>query len=447
VVFAPHSDLIGVDQANIELPPTLGRGRHPIEIWVDDVRATQELYFELLTDGPPEPEPCTFSVQPELIEISAAGGSRSIDVTASRGDCSFEIQSDAPWATVSGAGPGSTGLVVQIQPNQSVNSRETIIWIGEQLVTIRQRGAARVYELSRTAINVAAAGGTAAVQVTAAAACPWEAVSGSSWIRVQPASGAGGGSVTLTVDPNPTIQARTGSVTIAGRTVAVTQAAANCTYSISSATTSFPAAGGQGTAAVTSEPAGCPIDVTSTASWLHVLSVSPSGAVTFSVDSTGSSSPRSAQLRVGPASLNISQAPAPQSSFTVSLSTCSGSESGFFRVGPVAHLSSDGTLTCQFNLPVLGSYGNLRIVIHNEDGRAVRENVTVTITTPGQPDYVESFHSPAAPPNGGLNWIIAHTESLTGTAQIGPGSVLTITLTNVDTFGWEAASFRGNLVP
>ncbi len=72
-----------------------------------------------------------------------------------------------------------------------------------------------------------AAGGPGAVSVTAARDCPWSAASGTSWIALSgPASGQGDASVEFTVAPNATSQARTGSITIGGQTISLSEAAA-----------------------------------------------------------------------------------------------------------------------------------------------------------------------------------------------------------------------------
>ncbi len=76
-------------------------------------------------------------------------------------------------------------------------------------------------------LTVGAAGGTPNVTVTSpSGTCTWNAVSNDSWIHVTGgASGAGNGTVNLTVDPNTTGTPRTGTLTVAGQTVTVFQRA------------------------------------------------------------------------------------------------------------------------------------------------------------------------------------------------------------------------------
>jgi len=83
------------------------------------------------------------------------------------------------------------------------------------------------YTIAPTSESIGAAGGTGtAIAVTTGGTCAWTAVSNASWITITPgATGPGPGSVSFTVAAN-TGDARMGTMTIAGRTFTVTQAAA-----------------------------------------------------------------------------------------------------------------------------------------------------------------------------------------------------------------------------
>jgi len=70
------------------------------------------------------------------------------------------------------------------------------------------------------------AGGTGTVSVQASSGCSWAAASNVAFISVTSGtSGTGNGTVVFQVQPNLTGQARTGSLTIAGQTLTVNQAA------------------------------------------------------------------------------------------------------------------------------------------------------------------------------------------------------------------------------
>ncbi len=86
------------------------------------------------------------------------------------------------------------------------------------------------YVISSTTLSVAGAGGTAFLTVTANAGCAWTAASNAPFVTLtSPASQSGNGNVNLTIAEN-TGDARTGTLTIAGQTVTVSQAAGDALY-------------------------------------------------------------------------------------------------------------------------------------------------------------------------------------------------------------------------
>jgi hypothetical protein len=92
------------------------------------------------------------------------------------------------------------------------------------------------YTLSTGAtIGTPPSGGSFPVVVTTASGCTWTAASNTSWVHAQtPTSGTGTGTVTFTVDPN-VAPMRTGTLTIAGTTVTVTQPQATVTFTLNAA--------------------------------------------------------------------------------------------------------------------------------------------------------------------------------------------------------------------
>jgi len=79
--------------------------------------------------------------------------------------------------------------------------------------------------LSPTSVSTGASGGSATITITTNSVCSWVSISNDAFIVLTtPSSGSGNGSLTFSVAAN-TGAARTGSVTISGQTVTVTQAA------------------------------------------------------------------------------------------------------------------------------------------------------------------------------------------------------------------------------
>lgn len=82
------------------------------------------------------------------------------------------------------------------------------------------------YDVTPAAIAVDAEGDRASVAVVASgASCAWTATSPVTWVAVSPATGTASGTVRVEVQGNPTGQPRTTTLTVAGRSVAVSQRA------------------------------------------------------------------------------------------------------------------------------------------------------------------------------------------------------------------------------
>jgi hypothetical protein len=129
--------------------------------------------------------------------------------------------------------------------------------------------------VSPTGEDFAASGGTGSVDVIAAPGCDWTSSSNDAWIHLTSGvAGSGQGSVTYTVDPNPSASPRTGSMAIAypGQTFTVTQSGLGaCTYSVSPPLIRTHRATGTGRVTISAAP-GCPWTAQSHVPWLTIAS-------------------------------------------------------------------------------------------------------------------------------------------------------------------------------
>src|SRR4030095_15826530 len=86
------------------------------------------------------------------------------------------------------------------------------------------------YSISPTSQSYAASGDRGSVHVTPKANCAWTAVSNVNWLTITSgASGSGNGTVGYSVAANTGGSQRMGTLTVAGQTFTVTQAAAALT--------------------------------------------------------------------------------------------------------------------------------------------------------------------------------------------------------------------------
>ncbi|MEZ5352473.1 MAG: VWA domain-containing protein [Bryobacteraceae bacterium] len=127
------------------------------------------------------------------------------------------------------------------------------------------------------------------VLITTRPECRWGSISNDSWVTLEAGqSGLGSGAVSYRVAANTGPSARRGTITIAGRTHVVTQAAgtASCTYSISPNSATVPGSGRIGSVAVTASSTDCAWTAKSQTSWIALTAGGGglgSGAVRYSV--------------------------------------------------------------------------------------------------------------------------------------------------------------------
>ncbi|MCI0485790.1 MAG: BACON domain-containing protein, partial [Blastocatellia bacterium] len=125
-------------------------------------------------------------------------------------------------------------------PVQSPSPGKEYIYSAGKLVSTEEPaggGPSCSFSINPTSQSFAASGGTGSVgvTVTSGSGCNWTATSNATWITITAgASGTGNGTVFYSVAVNSITSPRSGTMTVAGLTLTVDQAAASggCTYSI-----------------------------------------------------------------------------------------------------------------------------------------------------------------------------------------------------------------------
>lgn len=152
-------------------------------------------------------------------------------VGASDSSCVWTATSGVSWIALSSAGQrtGNGAVNYAVSRNDGTTSRTAALSVAGHSVTIAQAGSPPPpcsYELAPTAVSVEAGGGTGSTRLTTGDTCQWTAVANVGWITVtSPASGQGSANVGFAVAASDQQSVRTGTVTIGGRTLQVTQAA------------------------------------------------------------------------------------------------------------------------------------------------------------------------------------------------------------------------------
>ena len=174
---------------------------------------------------------CSYSISPTSAPVvTYSGGSGSESVTSQSG-CSWTAGSNATWISVtSGAsGTGNGTVKYNVSANNTSTSRTGTLTIAGQTLSVTQNGRPAQtcsYSISPQSTSVGWRGGSASDTVTSQSGCSWKALSNVAWISVTSgASGAGRGTVRYKVSANNAYVSRTGTLTIAGQTLTVTQQA------------------------------------------------------------------------------------------------------------------------------------------------------------------------------------------------------------------------------
>ena len=275
---------------------------------------------------------CSFALSYTSIGGSAAGGTGSVGVIGPSG-CAWTATSNVAFVSItagsSGTGSGSVQFAVATNPLSAARSG-TITAAGNTF-TVNQTGITCSLGVSATGQNVAAAATSGSVNVMANAAdCPWTAVSNVSWLTVTSASsGSGNGAVTFGVAQNFEFAQRVGTLSLAGQTFTVTQAAAtSCAFGLSTGAISMSAAGGSSGLSVTTGAA-CDWTAVSDAAWVTITSGTPgsgTGNVGIQVAPNLTVAARVAILTVAGHSVSVTQAG--PCSFAVSTTTATAPSGG-----------------------------------------------------------------------------------------------------------------------
>jgi hypothetical protein len=253
-------------------------------------------------------QPCSFTVSPLTMSVAASAVTgQSVGVTTTNG-CTWTAASNISWITVtSGASGNGSGTVKFDVGANSGPARNGTLTVAGQTVTVSQASGCS-YTVNPTTVSVGAAGGSGpGITVSSASGCGWSASTATSWLTITSgASGSGNGSVGFTAAQN-TGEARSGSLSIAGQTVTVNQAA-GCVYAVVLLPTSFRDEGGTAIGTVTTLP-GCGWTASSGVSWITVASGasgSGPGTATFTIQQNPGAS-RSGTVTVAGQTFTITQ--------------------------------------------------------------------------------------------------------------------------------------------
>ncbi|MFL6214860.1 MAG: BACON domain-containing protein [Blastocatellia bacterium] len=229
---------------------------------------------------------------------TVAGILRAFDAT----DVSKEL-----WNSKQNAARDDIGSFAKFNPPTVANGKVYVPTFSGQL---------HVYGLlpaiSPTSVAVGTTGSKGVIEVTAPAGVHWAAEAKVNWITITSESGVSDGEVSYAVDANPTGRPRQGTITIAGRSLTITQAGIDdehCVDLIAPTSTSVPARGGIGSLSIFAINR-CSWQATSNAPWITIASNCcgiGDGQIAYSVAANPGASARVGTISVGLKSFVVKQ--------------------------------------------------------------------------------------------------------------------------------------------
>jgi hypothetical protein len=203
----------------------------------------------------------------------------------------------------------SDSIKIRFQHYESNTNGSSGHYFDNIYITGRQNSPDCEFSLASTALNAASSASEASVDVTSRSDCYWDAESNDSWITIDSGSNMSGNqTVSFSIEENPTINERTGTLTIAGHTFTVNQSGQECSYSLGSQSADFTASGGDGSISITSLD-GCDWNAAGTDDWITINNSngSGSGTVNYNVAANSETSTRTGTITVAGLTFTVNQ--------------------------------------------------------------------------------------------------------------------------------------------
>ncbi len=386
--------------------------------------------------------------------IDAAGDLSTAHVGA-QPECAWTASADVNWINevTPASGQGAADVRFRVVANTDPSARQGSLSVNGVALRVSQAAMPCRFEVQPRSATVLRAGGNVAITIAAPAACAWSASTEASWLSLNPASGSGNATVTITAPANPGL-ARIASATVAGVSVLLSQEAAlpvDCTATLQPASQSSPAAGGAGTPVTVTLPATCAWTAVSDVGWIAVTSspsATGSGSVTFTV-ATNSGAERTGTISIAGQRATVSQAaaaapsppppppPAP-CSYGINPTSTAADPAG----GPLTPITVTAGVGCGWT--AVSNTGWISVT----NGAAGSGNGSVSLTTIANPGAARSGTvtiagqtldvSQAAPP---CSYAINPTSEQIAAAG-GTGATIAVTTTTA-LCGWTAVANDG----
>jgi uncharacterized repeat protein (TIGR03803 family) len=259
---------------------------------------------------------CTFALGTDSGTFTAAGGASTVSVLTSN-SCDWTATNNDSFITITSGSSGSGNGTVHysVAANTSSNGLTGTMTIAGQTFTVTQSGAAAetcAFTLSAKSVTVPSKGGAKKVSVKVKGTdCSWTATTTNDFITiVTGASGSGNGTVDFTVPGNTNTTARSGTITIAGETFTVNQAAGGCTFTLSPKSGKLKAAGGSATVKVKANLSDCPWTAVSNDAFITITAGASgvgNGTVNYTVEANTNTTVVTGTITIGGQTFTVTE--------------------------------------------------------------------------------------------------------------------------------------------
>ena len=245
---------------------------------------------------------------------------------AGTGAFGYTISDDAPWVSVNPANGNASGTVTNAHTvqyltdnlppgdysatititatNGALDSPQTVT----AMLTIRPCD----FTINPTQRAFGRGAGTGTISVATSPGCAWFAASNDPWLSITGGNtGTGSGVVSYAVSANTGCDARAGTLTVAGQTFSVTQAAGIGTITFNPTSRQHGGGAETGSITVSASASNCAWTAVASADWLTVTggaSGTGSGVVTYSVDANPTCTARAGSLTIAGQAFSVTQA-------------------------------------------------------------------------------------------------------------------------------------------
>jgi len=170
---------------------------------------------------------CRYSLSSYHHNIDAQGESRNVALMTGD-ECQWQASSQENWIHIESekSGEGPSQIRFQVSENKGLLERTGQIIIADLVVTVVQKSPCE-YDISPLTQAVPSSGGLKQLTITTSLpSCSWFVDSQDAWIIPQDSLGSGNGTISYSVTKNPTMNKRTGSLTINDQAISIIQDAA-----------------------------------------------------------------------------------------------------------------------------------------------------------------------------------------------------------------------------